>query len=60
MKTNYEAKITGSGTKREIINSLKNVIKAIEGCSDEELEDFKNEDPTLYTEVMSLETETHD
>jgi hypothetical protein len=53
----YDLKITGNGTKREIINSLKTTLKQIEGCSAEELEDFSNEDPTLYTEIKTLEHE---
>jgi hypothetical protein len=53
----YEIKITGSGNRHDIARSLRRIIRTIEGCSSEELDDFSDEDPTLYTEIKTLENE---
>lgn len=56
----FQVTITGSGTQREIINALKTVIKTVEGCSTEELVDFENENPTLFTAIKTLEDESEE
>lgn len=50
-----ELKLTSSGTPREVINSLKRLIKHLEGCSLEELEHNVYEDADVYAEAKELE-----
>jgi len=51
----YEVKITGSGSKRDVISSLKRILNTIVDASDVELDKFQYEDPTLYAEITCLE-----
>lgn len=53
---NYKIKITGSGTRDEIIEALKTLVKSLETC-DEPLEKGIEtfEDETLFTEISEDE-----
>ena len=60
VKMQIEVKITGSGTRQEIINSLTNILKTLVKDNGE-MEKFlamgvksTYEDPTLYTEFKEL------
>ena len=49
----YEIKITGSGTKVEIINALNDLILSISETND--LDDKTFEDETLCTETSKID-----
>jgi hypothetical protein len=51
---NFEIKITGSGTKRDIINALKGLADSIKEEGDE-LEGKTFEDPILCAELKEIE-----
>ena len=52
MKEEFEIKITGSGTRDEIIKSLKLIIEGLEAeTSDGVLDGAEWEDSTLCTEI---------
>jgi hypothetical protein len=47
----FNIKITGGGTKEDIISSLNDIINEIKFSSEDELDDREWEDPYLYTEI---------
>jgi hypothetical protein len=48
--------ITGSGTKKEIIDALKKIVNSVEVQSKKNLADgFQCEGPTLMTEIEEYE-----
>ena len=51
---NFKVTITGSGTKQEIVDTLKKLAKIIEVSSEEDLDDGEIEEPTL---LMSTQLE---
>ena len=48
---NFEIKITGEGTKSQIIHSLYDLIRSMEANTDEQLDGVTLEDPVLCTEI---------
>jgi hypothetical protein len=54
---NYAIKITGSGSKDEIVEALEGLINSIKESSEQELESKEWEDQTLVTEIRNSENE---
>jgi hypothetical protein len=54
---NYAIKITGSGSKDEIVEALEKLIISIKSSSEQELESAEWEDQTLITEISTGEEE---
>jgi len=51
---NFDIKVTGNGTKEEIISALKTLINSIEENVGE-CHEMSFEDSTLYTEIWSTQ-----
>jgi len=51
MEKQYYIKVTGSGSKEDILNALKALCKTIKSSSEAEMESAKWEDETLCTEL---------
>lgn len=54
MKENYEIKITGSGTRQQIIDSLKDLRKAIKDANPFDLENWDWADFILIVKVCDV------
>ena len=48
---NFKVKITGGGTRKEILQGLQLVINSINSCTDKELDGAEWEDKALMTEI---------
>ncbi len=53
----YEITISGSGTIEEIKAQLAALLEDLSSATEEDLYDYANEDPTLYTEIYEIEEE---
>lgn len=55
--TQYDIKITGSGSHAQIIQRLFDLLKDLCLATEGDLIDYVNEDETLYTEIEELDPE---
>jgi hypothetical protein len=50
---NYDIRITGNGTQKEIVHALEKVLLTLKASVAKELDDMELENATLHTEVWS-------
>lgn len=57
METNYNIRISGGGTKEEILSSLNMLVSAISKSSFKGEDTYEWEDATLFTEISKATDE---